>query len=296
MPTDGPGEVSATARVRRALGGIKRRVRPVRHWWEVAEGPWQRIDPAGGGVGCLVCGWRGEAFEGPVHCEGNRCPRCGSIGRDRFLHLSMLRRVGQRPGLRLLETSPRMDEGYRTAMARWYAYTSSDFDERAHRGAMKLDLQAIDLPDAALDVVLTAHVLEHVPDTDRALAELHRVVAPGGWVFLQVPVLQASTAPPAEPEFHGDDTPVFWRFGFDLTDRLRAQGFTVELLCTDALLELARSGAGSWPGTSSPEFDADAIVASAPTADLVGVADARAAGWHGFEPAYMYLTWACRRP
>jgi SAM-dependent methyltransferase len=287
--------VSAASQVRRVLGRVKRRIRPVTPWWEVADGPWTRLELPRAAVRCLVCGWSGAAFEGPVHCEGNRCPRCGSIGRDRFLHLCLHERIAHRPGLRLLETIPRMDEGYRNAMARWFTYTSSDYDERAHRGAMKLDLQAIDLPDASLDVVLTAHVLEHVPDTDRALAELHRVVAPGGWVFLQVPVLQAATAPPSEPEFHGDDTPVFWRFGFDLTERLRAQGFVVELLCPDELLTLARSGATSWPGTSSPEFDADAIVAAAPLDDLVGVADARAAHAHGCEPAYMYLTWACHR-
>jgi acyl-ACP thioesterase len=38
-------------------------------------------------------------------------------------------------------------------------------------------------------------------------------------MFLQVPVLQGRTAPPVEPEFHGDNTPVFWRFGPELTDR-----------------------------------------------------------------------------
>jgi SAM-dependent methyltransferase len=142
---------------------------------------------------------------------------------------------------------------------------------------------------------MTAHVLEHVPDTGRALGELHRVIAPGGWLILQVPVLQAATAPPTEPEFHGDNTPVFWRFGFDLTQRLRDHGFEVELLCTDDLLDLVRAGAPGWPGEASPEFDADAIVTGAIEADLVSVVTSKEAARMGIRPGYMYLTWAARR-
>ena len=264
-------------------------------WFLAAGSPPAFAPQAGRGAACNVCGWRGEVFDGPEHCEGLACPRCGSIGRDRFLHQSLAARVPWRAGLRLLETSPRMGEEYRTAMGRWFDYTTSDFDERAHRGAIRVDLQAIDLPDRSFDVVMTAHVLEHVPETDRALDELWRILEPGGWLLLQVPLLQPVTAPPAEPEFHGDDTPVFWRFGFDLTERLRDHGFEVELLCTAELRELVASGAGRWPGGSSPEFQADAIVAAAPADDLVAVADRDAARRHGFLPAYMYATWACRK-
>jgi 2-polyprenyl-3-methyl-5-hydroxy-6-metoxy-1,4-benzoquinol methylase len=62
-----------------------------------------------------------------------------------------------------------------------------DYDLRAHAGNLRLDLQAIDLPDDCVDVMLCAHVLEHVPGTDKALAELRRVIAPGGHLLLQVP-------------------------------------------------------------------------------------------------------------
>src|SRR5262245_57022311 len=165
-----------------------------------------------------------------------------------------------------------MGAGYRAAMSTWFFYRTSDYDLRAHQGNLQLDLQAIDLPDGCLDVVLCAHVLEHVPDTDQALSELHRVVAPGGHVLLQVPVLQGKTAPPTEPEFHGDNTPVFWRFSFDLTARLREVGFTTAALCTAELADAARSGENPWTEWSG-EFDVPDMLAHAIPDDLVVIAD-----------------------
>jgi SAM-dependent methyltransferase len=42
------------------------------------------------------------------------------------------------------------------------------------------DVQALDLPDASFDCALAAWMLYHVPDVDRALRELARVLEPGG--------------------------------------------------------------------------------------------------------------------
>ena len=44
-------------------------------------------------------------------------------------------------------------------------YTASDYDESAHKAMIKLDLADMQLPDDSVDVTLTPHVLEHVPDT-----------------------------------------------------------------------------------------------------------------------------------
>ena len=42
------------------------------------------------------------------------------------------------------------------------------------------DVQALPYPDASFDVVVAAWMLYHVPDLDRALAEIARVLRPGG--------------------------------------------------------------------------------------------------------------------
>lgn len=244
---------------------------------------------------CNICRWVGTAFDGAHHSESAVCPGCGSISRDRFLHWSLTAKVPVHRAMRVIETSPRLGRAYRDAMATWFFYRTSDFDGRAHQGNLQLDLQAIELPDASLDVLMTAHVLEHVPDTDAALAEMFRVLAPGGHVVLQVPVLQGATAPPAEPEFHGDDTPVFWRFGFDLTERIRSHGFDTTLLCTRAWHELA-TGQVPPSDSVSPEFDLPSMLEGVIPADLEVVADDEEAARLGFVPSYMFLTWVARRP
>jgi SAM-dependent methyltransferase len=243
---------------------------------------------------CNICGWRGRAFEGIAHSESALCPVCGSISRDRFLYWCWTRRTGYDPQAKVLETSPRLNQTYRDKMAERVDYTSSDYDESAHRGAMRLDLQDIALPADTLDVVLTPHVLEHVPDTDKALSELFRVMKPGGHVFLQIPLPQAKTAPPTEPEYHGDNTLVFWRFGWDLAEMIRSAGFGCDVLVTSELRDAALDKRDF--GYHGADCDVADLMAGADPAAMTVVADAAQAERHGFRPAFQFVTFDCHKP
>lgn len=270
--------------------------------WDLAETLRAHPDPCV----CNLCGWSGEAFEGRAHSESAVCPECGSIARDRFLFFCFIERT-PRGHYRILETSPRLGEPYRRAMRRWFEYRASDFDLRAHRADVRLDLQDIHLEPGSVDILLTPHVLEHVPDTDRALDQIHRLLAPGGRMVLQVPVLQGRTTRPSEPEFHGDDTPVEWRFGPDLTPRLAEHGFETRLLCPQDLHR--RVGRGddpgdpsddtAWDAPISPEFDVEPLLEGLKEIGPPGptpVADDTMSRKLGFVPSYMFLTWEARKP
>ena len=146
-------------------------------------------------------------------------------------------------------------------------------------------------------VELAAEARDEEPEQEVALAEVARVLAPRGRMYLQVPVLQGRTAPPGAPEFHGDDTPVFWRFGYDLTARLRDHGFTATALVPEAWADLVRGGATAWPdGEVSPEFDVSSMLAGCDPADLTCVADRAEAARIGTVPAYMHVTWEAVKP
>lgn len=272
-------------------------VAPPPPWSVDPPSPWKpyTVAEANATAFCPICRWTGTTFEGTAHSESAQCPRCGAIARDRFLFWCFRKRTPESLGARVLETSPRMGQEYRDAMGAWFDYTCSDYDLSAHKGVVQLDLQDVDLPDASVDVLLTPHVLEHVPETDRALDEVHRILAPGGRMYLQVPVLQGTTAPPDEPEFHGDDTPVFWRFGFDLTARLREHGFETTLLATQPWIDHVRSGADDWPEPASGEFDVASMLAGVVADDLTAVTDRVWAERLGVVPAYQFLTWECRK-
>lgn len=49
------------------------------------------------------------------------------------------------------------------------------------------DLQQAHLPDASIDVALLSHVIEHLPSPSDTLAELRRIVRPGGRLVLWLP-------------------------------------------------------------------------------------------------------------
>ena len=243
---------------------------------------------------CNLCGWRGVSFEGSAHSESALCPVCRSIARDRFLYWCWTRRTSYNPLAVVLETSPRLDQHYRDRMAERVSYLSSDYDESAHKGAIRLDLQAMDLPDNYLDVVLTPHVLEHVPDTGKALSELYRVLKPGGRVFLQIPLPQAVTAPPTKPEYHGDNTLVYFRFGWDLADTIRSHGFGCDVLVTSELRDAAATGRRfTYDGE---DCDVDDLMAGADPDALTVVADERTAVRHGFRPAFHFVTFDMQKP
>lgn len=244
---------------------------------------------------CNICGWHGAEFAGPAHAELADCRHCRSIARDRFLYWCWTQRIHYNPAHRVLETSPRLDMRYRQRMSKLVDYTASDYDESAHKAMIKLDLQDLDLPDASLDTVLTPHVLEHVPDTGRALSELYRVLAPAGSVLLMVPMSQGMTAPPTKPEYHGDNTLVYWRFGWDVREKLAEAGFDVTCLVTQPLIDrLARRDYDS--GYSDDHIDEVDLLSHADPATLTPIADEREAERYGFEPDLHFVVWQCAKP
>jgi len=62
--------------------------------------------------------------------------------------------------------------------------------ERSGRPTICGNAYSLPLPDQSQDLVCLFDTIEHIPDENRALAEIHRVLRPGGIVFFSVPAYQ----------------------------------------------------------------------------------------------------------
>jgi ubiquinone/menaquinone biosynthesis C-methylase UbiE len=51
-----------------------------------------------------------------------------------------------------------------------------------------MDVTAIPFPANYFNAIICNHVLEHVVDDRTAIAEVYRILMPGGWAILQVPI------------------------------------------------------------------------------------------------------------
>ncbi|MFT5496642.1 MAG: SAM-dependent methyltransferase, partial [Kiritimatiellia bacterium] len=165
------------------------------------------------------------------------CPRCRSTDRERLVYLylqkyqptlftqpfSLLHIAPERNLSRTLKKLPQID------------YTSADLD--ASLADIRMDITNIERDDATYDGIICNHVLEHIPDDALAMRELYRVLKPGGFAILQVPISYtigstyedfSITSPEAREAAFGQNDHVRI-YGSDYASRLEEAGFTVTL-------------------------------------------------------------------
>lgn len=82
----------------------------------------------------------------------------------------------------------------------------------------RADLASLPVADGSFDVVIAAEVLEHAPDADAATAELLRVLRPGGWLAVSLPIDLDIAMHPTVFASERDILAYFEGFGLQLTD------------------------------------------------------------------------------
>jgi SAM-dependent methyltransferase len=198
---------------------------------------------------CNLCGWTGVRFlraGAASHRRPDlRCPSCRSLPRHRFAYAVLSGRIAG--GQRTLHVAPEPE-----VMA-WLDSVSAEYlsiDIEPGRAMRQMSLTHLDLEDESFTLIFCSHVLEHVPDDAAAMAELHRVLAPGGVAVVMVPT---RSGPTDEDDSITTDAGRLARFGqadhvrmygSDLPGRLEAAGFVVETL-TEADLPASVVGRGA---------------------------------------------------
>ncbi len=139
-----------------------------------------------------------------------------------------------------------------------------------------MNLQQINYPAESFDVFTSHDAFEHIPDLDRALKEIHRILKPGGVMVCSFPfdpgrlttIVKASLSETGtvihngEPEYHGNPVAaaegslVFQLPGWDLIPKLRLIGFE------DAYFSMIASS--HFGIVSSPQLGVFILTASKP--------------------------------
>jgi SAM-dependent methyltransferase len=134
---------------------------------------------------CPICGFTGRfhAVGTPPRWDG-RCPSCGSRERHRLfqLYLNQLGTSLNDFG-KILHVAP--ERHVRRMLADHPGYFSADIVEG--KADLKMDIADLRFQDGELDMIIANHVLEHVPDDHRAMAEIGRCLSPRGIAVLTVP-------------------------------------------------------------------------------------------------------------
>jgi SAM-dependent methyltransferase len=202
-----------------------------------------------------------EAF---TRKESLSCAGCGAKLRARRMAATILDLYPSDPAVRSIATWTRCPEALALRVAEFNRIdglhesiialpklTYSEFREGAVPGSVVDGIRAEDLtclsfPGESFDLILTSETLEHVPDLSRALAEIWRVLVPGGVHIFTVPLLPGVESTYSRAVLQHDGTVqhlatplhhpggdvgylVFNEFGADLPGLLAGHGFEVEV-------------------------------------------------------------------
>src|SRR3972149_11142427 len=141
-----------------------------------------------GKVECPFCGWRGKKFfpAGVNPRKNAKCPRCGSLERHRLYYLYLKNVIPKNQRLKMLHFAPE-----RSMSMFFRSYSNLDYlsvDIKSGRAMKEENITNLSFPDNSFDIIFCSHVLEHIEDDRRAMGELHRVLKPGGFSLIAVPV------------------------------------------------------------------------------------------------------------
>jgi SAM-dependent methyltransferase len=148
---------------------------------------------------CPCCGWTGYQFRaidcGDFIVRNSWCPTCGGYERHRMFHLYFTRQAKGflAEGGRVLHFAPEPHVRKLLADRPEFRSFGTDLDPgqlKELKGESALaDIHHLPFQDGSFDGIFCFHVLEHVADDRRALAEIYRITRPGHHAAIMVPFM-----------------------------------------------------------------------------------------------------------
>jgi predicted SAM-dependent methyltransferase len=127
-----------------------------------------------------------------------QCPSCNSLERHRLQYLVFEKIYHEKnlSDINMLHFAP---EAF---METFFSNRANDYfkvDLNMDAVDCKADMCSLPFPSSSFNFVYASHVLEHIKLDYQALNEVERVLAPGGIIFLPVPIVSTSTIEYSEP-------------------------------------------------------------------------------------------------
>lgn len=164
-----------------------------------------------------------------------KCPNCGSSERQRLQYFFLRDRLQilSGPTISILDVAPDGFMQEKLYSSSNIDYTSIDINEK-RKPTFLMDLTNLSFEEGKFDAIVCYHVLEHIRNDRKAMCELLRVLKPGGWALLQVPIwaeqtIEDPTVPETEYLKHYGHQGHVRRYGMNYVDSLREVGFEVTL-------------------------------------------------------------------
>jgi SAM-dependent methyltransferase len=194
---------------------------------------------SGKAVTCPICmhSYREFLPYGRVRSRANAlCPHCMSLERHRLIWLYLQEKSNFfRQPLQVLHIAPEACFIKHFEKMHGAGYITADIESPLAK--VKMDVHEIPFDENTFDVILCNHVLEHVRDDIQAMREFHRVMKPGAFAILQVPLFlplpektiedPAITDPRERERLFGQDDHVR-KYGKDYAQRIQEAGFRAE--------------------------------------------------------------------
>lgn len=136
---------------------------------------------------------------------------------------------------RLLHVSPKYAIARRLANISHIDFVGVDLEGRPY-APHQVDIAEIPFDSESFDALICIHVLEHVENDRQAIAELFRVLKPGGWALISVPIdfenstyEDPSIVSPEDRKQHFGEEQHYRIYGSDFENRLQDAGFQTRL-------------------------------------------------------------------
>ena len=205
---------------------------------------------------CPVCGYSGPFMDVEPSTglrKHAKCPNCDALERQRiqFIVVNKVLSDMNTTNLKMLHFAP--EPFFRQYFSKQFGqYESADISMKGvdHN----VDLQQLPFDDESYDFVFASHVLEHIPDDEKAISEIRRILKPNGIAILPVPIVSEKTIEYPEPnpyEAYHVRAP-----GIDYFQRYERHFSRVEMFSSDSLPEKYQlfvfENRSQWPTKECP--------------------------------------------